>query len=83
MGILCDVYDNSQWKLLEKNTDNVYSYMNKNTTGFLPTELSEKFTSLDELITMNDSGRSFNHIADYIEQHIELKEEINDNPKTI
>jgi hypothetical protein len=80
LGVLCDLYDTTKWynksnliyfgdnhvDLPRLVTDWAEMY---STSGYL----SDRHTPLDglSLATMNDSGKSFEEIADYIEQNWE------------
>ncbi len=71
LGVLCDLYDHDQWEP-DKAFDGYY-YLNH--AGTLPSDVS-KAVGLDshgyltesELIKMNDNGKTFPEIADYLEK---------------
>ena len=65
MGVLCNI-EGGGW--LNKNDTWFYSGM----SGLLPDRLSDIISSnhQSQLVVMNDSGKTFNEIADYIEDNI-------------
>jgi hypothetical protein len=82
LGILCDIIDPTQWRLFDENTK--YAYGNNHSTALLPTTTliktdiysinptvhlpgeSEDIT----LAKLNDSGYTFEQIADLIEAQL-------------
>lgn len=71
LGVLCDIVDPSKWS--ERKLQG-FSYLGRIAT--LPPELfsAQDLTASSQLIVMNDSGKSFAEIADYIEANIPAEE---------
>ena len=77
LGVLCDLSGEGKWELelgADAFGDEMYRYLvgdgwNRAT---LPPELAEKYGvhNPGPLITMNDTGKSFTEIADYIEANL-------------
>lgn len=80
LGVLCDIVEPKKWKLMTPGGDH---WMNGNAPniGFPRDELQAKLgldkldkrsdteTVAQKLAIMNDDGKSFNVIADWIEKH--------------
>lgn len=68
LGVLCDISNLSKWKNALNGES--YYYMHDNT--YLPEEVMVyadiSFDMTEELARMNDTGYTFNQIADYIEE---------------
>jgi hypothetical protein len=77
LGVLCELNLDKVTKILKNKTYNIYTY--NESEGFLPRELSEKKHEFGdweiELMKMNDSGKSFDEIADWIEQNVPVEED--------
>jgi hypothetical protein len=71
LGVLCDVIDPTKWKTASPE---LVSYTYEGFGGTLPesiqiyAEVPLNITSF--LINMNDGGKSFTRIADYIEENV-------------
>lgn len=76
LGVLCDIHDNTQWKSFEKTNSahSSYPYTYSGYTGVLSYDLLKKFKLKNDqhnkLIDMNDDGKTFAEIADYIEENL-------------
>jgi hypothetical protein len=79
LGVLCDILDNTKWQ--DSYDEKLYSYGNDIETagippqaGNFPFEALGKFTNkageIINLSLLNDSGSSFEEIADIIEKHL-------------
>jgi hypothetical protein len=67
LGVACDLYDNTKW-------ENLY-YYDSYPNVIIPKDITEKIYGIDIrfagiLTRMNDSGKTFPEIADYIEKEI-------------
>lgn len=76
LGVLCDIIDNSKWETFEKanSAKKQYPYTYNGYSGVLSYEMTKelkfKNTETKTLIIMNDSGKTFAEIADYIEANL-------------
>ena len=77
LGVLCDIVDNTKWKWGGVcNRSHLY----ENDIALLPSSLNKiLFTDIElirqqTLTSMNDSGKSFKEIADYIEANLHVAE---------
>lgn len=76
LGVLCDIIDNKKWETFEKanSAKQTYPYTYNGYTGILNykmvTELKIKDSEQVFLTNMNDTGKSFAEIADYIEENL-------------
>jgi hypothetical protein len=76
LGVLCDISGLGTWEL--NRTATAYNFIAKNSSEesnfFLPatltTELNLPIEQQDELVEMNDSGKSFDEIANWIEKNV-------------
>ena len=70
LGVLCDVIDSNSWDWFEL-PDGGKSYIHGNDTSYVT---SMKYGNCElyqiELSNMNDRGKSFSEIADYIEKNV-------------
>lgn len=73
LGVLCDVIDPNVWRN-PKNTKWTSSYEYLTYTRLLPPSVQQcqnlPQTQLEKLMNMNDDGKPFTEIADYIEVNI-------------
>ena len=69
LGVLADIAVDGWWELASING----YYLIDGASGALTTDMRKEFglTGQSKLIRMNDSGKSFEEIADYIEEHFE------------
>jgi len=76
LGVLCDIIDNKKWETFEKTNSAKasYPYTYNGYSGILSykmtTELKMKDDEQQKLIDMNDTGKSFAEIADWIEGNL-------------
>lgn len=76
LGVLCDIIDNNKWKTFEKpnSAKGNYPYTYNGYTGVLNSIIMEEIKMKDEdqekLAIMNDDGKSFAEIADWIEENL-------------
>lgn len=74
LGVLCDLVNPQGWK--EDCSDNCYSFRfdREVTTGVLPGVIINKYeihkSDESKLISLNDDGKSFDQIANYIEKFL-------------
>lgn len=79
LGVLCDLYDNKNWFDTKEihifGQGSIYSYSLDNTVNrnFLPYHVQKglqlKYEDTVELAQMNDDGKTFDEIADHIEEN--------------
>lgn len=73
LGILCDIHDQSQW-IDPMRTGARWSYGKYFLTGLPPKEVLDwsglMAAQTKDFSDMNDSGKSFDEIADYIEANL-------------
>ena len=73
LGVLCDVVDNSKWNLSANGEWYSYSDDNDGDDGWIYSvskDLLPDDNMQGDLMGMNDHGKSFTEIADYIEQNL-------------
>lgn len=70
LGVLCDISGISKWELGNEITG---EYRYDRSRNFLPMSVKERtgINIQQDLVLMNDNGKSFDVIADYIEKHQE------------
>lgn len=75
LGVLCDLIEPTRWQLDKDRAQYTNGYAaNEHAVGILPDDISSAL-GLDRgeqavLGTMNDTGNSFNDIADWIEENL-------------
>ena len=76
LGVLCDLYDSKAWKVADSAMSySRWEYDDDDETGELPDTFRERVARLSDpaethLIRMNDAGKSFDEIADFIEANL-------------
>lgn len=71
LGVLCDVYDRTGW-----HTSPDWTHFNYKGSKYMAPITLLSVQDQDKLIKMNDIvGKSFNEIADYIQEHIISEDE--------
>lgn len=72
LGVLCDIAGKGKWKSYE---DGGYGYETQHTISrqWIPSDLEFEIGNIPqhELANMNDDDRSFDEIADWIEENVE------------
>lgn len=73
LGVLCDLVDPSGWEMEEN--ENPLFFLFDNSASYLSNDFISKIGKFSiemmyELAKMNDTGKSFKKIADYIEKEI-------------
>ena len=71
LGVLCDIVDSSKWELpRSEGTPIVYD----SRTSYLPEKIKNnlniEYRQQKDLAELNDEGKSFNEIADWIEENL-------------
>lgn len=71
LGVLCDIIAPEKWKLANKSEIFIHDC---DRVGTLSSRLKEKVglnADIEEqLIDLNDNGKSFSEIADFIQEHV-------------
>jgi hypothetical protein len=77
LGVFCDLHDSSQWRRMSLTTYSLYEYNIDDghpTRAYPPPSVRRKYRltvkAQAKLADMNDMGKSFNEIADYIENEL-------------
>lgn len=74
LGVLCDVVDPTRWESQCGKTYFGFNYHGDIRTGFLPVSLSQALqitpSEEDKIVMMNDGGRSFKEIAEWIKRYL-------------
>jgi hypothetical protein len=74
LGVLCDLTDGDQWVEDEKSSIYWYHFGGNRSRVLLPFALADEYDifscDIGLLARMNDDGKSFVQIADYIESHL-------------
>jgi hypothetical protein len=74
LGVFCDLIDDGEWS--EPTFSGIYFYKvgDKDSSGWLVDPILEHYCIsnyyMDRLMAMNDEGKSFDAIADYIEKYL-------------
>lgn len=73
LGVLCDIIDKTKWKIIN-NINKLYNYEGADNNEFLTHSLRKRvglsFFQMNMLMRLNDSGKSFEYIANVIEKQI-------------
>lgn len=75
LGVLCDLVDPGDWRMDGSSAiDGIYTHGGGCHSGVPSRSVTEQVelnrVALDDLTNMNDRGRTFSEIADYIEENL-------------
>lgn len=73
LGVLCDILELYNFETIAQKgikTEDGYNYVD-----YLPENILDKYIQI-ELATLNDSGNTFEGIANYIEQKVDTEDEV-------
>lgn len=72
LGVLCDVVDNTKWVACSGIEEGYYNW--NRSMAYCPFDIQKTLKlsdiDLDILMRMNDEGKTFSEIADYIERQL-------------
>lgn len=79
LGVLCDIVDNTKWvapdfKLIELFDGVGYAYKDPDQINYTTISVHDKENNClqSKLGEMNDTGKTFDEIADWIEENVEI-----------